>query len=266
MLFAWLGHDVAFKGLTAYLTKFSHANALTEDLWDALAAASGKDVRSVMRAWTSKPGYPFLAVSRGGDGRLALSSRRFIAPWALAKGGDGQPAWPTASDFPAGPGWGPSAAQGPQGAESQGAEHDWCIPVSVVSGSGAASKGAANLGVLALDGAGDRAAALAATASALTDATAGAGWFKLNARHANFHRTVYAPDMLAGLVAAVSCEGVGTGTAPALGVADRLGLIADVGAAVSVGLVSAADLLPLAWAYRFETDYNVWLAVLEAVS
>ena len=54
----------AFKtGLHNYLTKFAYKNTFTEDLWDALEAASGKPVREVMSTWTSQMGFPVLKVS-----------------------------------------------------------------------------------------------------------------------------------------------------------------------------------------------------------
>lgn len=54
MISKWLGEETFIKGVSQYLNKFKYGNAKTEDLWDALADASGKDVRSVMNIWTKK--------------------------------------------------------------------------------------------------------------------------------------------------------------------------------------------------------------------
>lgn len=43
-----LGQEPFRQGLIAYLKKYAYANAVTEDLWAALGAASGKDVSRVM--------------------------------------------------------------------------------------------------------------------------------------------------------------------------------------------------------------------------
>ncbi|KNE60323.1 hypothetical protein AMAG_05720 [Allomyces macrogynus ATCC 38327] len=84
MLTQWLGLDVFFKGIRAYLKKYAYANATTDNLWDALAEASGQDVRSFMSVWTSKTGFPVLRVDEsplpaGEHGlRLHLSQKRYL--------------------------------------------------------------------------------------------------------------------------------------------------------------------------------------------
>ncbi|KAF6769526.1 Glutamyl aminopeptidase, partial [Paragonimus kellicotti] len=62
MLHAYLG-DQAFRvGLCAYLAKHAYGNACTEDLWDALASASGLAVAEIMRPWTRTAGFPVVFV------------------------------------------------------------------------------------------------------------------------------------------------------------------------------------------------------------
>jgi aminopeptidase 2 len=287
MMFDWLTTEVGLKGIHAYLSRFAHSNAVTTDLWAALQEASGLPVGDVMRNWTLLPGHPFVAVSSsqaadGGAlarGSLKLSSKRFTAPWAASS-----TAWPAAADFPGGAGHAgfEAACAAHGGAGSAEACDDWNIPISVVTGSAGASGGAGGaaaaaavgtarkLGVLMLDDPKkrqSREATLAATAEAIAAAAAegGAGWVKLNADHAAFFRTVYDGALLARLHAAVRTPADGAGE-PALGINDRLGLVGDVGAAVSIGLTPAADLLPLLWEMRHEREYTVWVSMTDALA
>ena len=48
--------------MNQYLTKFKYRNAITEDLWESLGAASGKPVLDVMTTWTKQMGYPVIKV------------------------------------------------------------------------------------------------------------------------------------------------------------------------------------------------------------
>ncbi len=77
MMEQYLGAEVFRRGIGAYLTKHSYANTEASDLWDALEAASGEPVRSVMDAWVKQGGYPL--VSARLEGRtLHLAQRRFL--------------------------------------------------------------------------------------------------------------------------------------------------------------------------------------------
>jgi puromycin-sensitive aminopeptidase len=63
MLHNWIG-DKAFRaGLHNYLEKFKYKNTFTEDLWEALSSASGKNVNDLMQLWTKQTGYPYINVS-----------------------------------------------------------------------------------------------------------------------------------------------------------------------------------------------------------
>ncbi|CAL9734559.1 aminopeptidase 2, mitochondrial [Monosporozyma servazzii] len=77
MISVWLGEDVFIKGVSQYLEKFKYGNAKTEDLWDALAAASGKDVTSVMNIWTKKVGFPVITVKEDGNEVTFTQNRYF---------------------------------------------------------------------------------------------------------------------------------------------------------------------------------------------
>ncbi|KAI9188351.1 hypothetical protein H9P43_002742 [Blastocladiella emersonii ATCC 22665] len=94
MLTNWLGIDVFFKGIRAYVKKFAYKNATTNDLWAALSEASGLDVGAFMGVWTSKVGYPVLnveeqALPSGADGvRLHLTQRRYLRTGDVAEADD----------------------------------------------------------------------------------------------------------------------------------------------------------------------------------
>ena len=62
MLEQYLG-EVRFRdGIRQYLAKHSYGNTETQDLWDALEAASGEPVRRIMDTWIWQGGYPLVSV------------------------------------------------------------------------------------------------------------------------------------------------------------------------------------------------------------
>lgn len=274
MLFNWIGPETAFKGLNSYLSAHTFKNAVTEELWDALSQVSGQPVAAVMRKWTGTSGYPYLHIQRNGStGGITLASKRFTFAWAR-----NPTAWPTGSDFPSGASV-KAAADAAQKyapvvgkcADAINSNDDWCIPVSlVVDGSAAGGSEVKKLGVLLLDPAAadpslSRDAKLQAMAKSISDAVAGASWFKMNAGHGNFVRTVYDASILANLQSAVSTPS-DRSRAPSLSTTDRIGLIGDVAACVSVGFTPASDFLRFVKAFQYETDYSVWVSILDAVS
>lgn len=85
-LYTYIGDDSFRRGMNDYLTKFAYKNAYTEDLWDALEAASNKPIRKLMSGWTSQKGYPWLAVEYARDGdkaNLTLTQSKFTADGQL---------------------------------------------------------------------------------------------------------------------------------------------------------------------------------------
>uniref|UniRef100_A0A6G1SDN0 Aminopeptidase n=1 Tax=Aceria tosichella TaxID=561515 RepID=A0A6G1SDN0_9ACAR len=82
MLYNYIGDDNFRKGMKDYLTKFEYKNAVTEDLWDCLEAASSKPVRKLMSGWTGQKGFPWLSVdySQVGDKvKLTITQNKFAA-------------------------------------------------------------------------------------------------------------------------------------------------------------------------------------------
>src|SRR3984893_10374108 len=79
MLEQFLGAEVFRKGISAYLKKHQYNNTETGDLWDALEAASGQPVRSMMDTWIFQQGFPIVSAAPTADGRgLKISQRRFF--------------------------------------------------------------------------------------------------------------------------------------------------------------------------------------------
>ena len=66
------------KGVSLYLKKFRYGNARTEDLWNALSEASGKDVTGVMDTWTKKIGYPVVRIVEDGK-KLTFEQHRYLS-------------------------------------------------------------------------------------------------------------------------------------------------------------------------------------------
>ncbi|XP_051165800.1 puromycin-sensitive aminopeptidase [Leptopilina boulardi] len=64
MLHSYIGDDDFRKGMKSYLTKYSYANAKTDDLWSSLEEVANKPVRSVMPTWTKQQGFPLVQVEQ----------------------------------------------------------------------------------------------------------------------------------------------------------------------------------------------------------
>jgi len=85
MLEAYLGDDTFRSGIRAYMQAHKYSNATTADLWNALTAASGKDVGALAKAWTEQPGYPVVSVTAAcdaaGNRTLTLAQKRAAKTW-----------------------------------------------------------------------------------------------------------------------------------------------------------------------------------------
>jgi puromycin-sensitive aminopeptidase len=81
----------AFKaGLQNYLSKHSHGNTETTDLWNAWSESSGKPVSELMSTWTQQMGYPVLKVHSmkvdSGKVKLDVSQDWFLADGSSVEG------------------------------------------------------------------------------------------------------------------------------------------------------------------------------------
>lgn len=85
MLHSYLGPEAFRVGVSAYLKKHAYSNATTQDLWAALAASSGKDVASMMSAWSLQQNYPLITVKSAkidGSGQqltIDVTQRKFLS-------------------------------------------------------------------------------------------------------------------------------------------------------------------------------------------
>ena len=77
MLQQYIGHEAFQAGLKAYFAKHAYQNTEANDLWGALAKASGKDIAQLMNTWISQPGYPVVSV-RGNSENTILSQKQFF--------------------------------------------------------------------------------------------------------------------------------------------------------------------------------------------
>jgi aminopeptidase N len=73
----YIGHEAFQTGLKAYFAAHKYQNTEGDDLWNALAAASGKNITDLMNVWISQSGYPVVDVSLQGSA-LQLSQRQFF--------------------------------------------------------------------------------------------------------------------------------------------------------------------------------------------
>jgi aminopeptidase N len=81
MLEAYLGPDTFRAGIRRYMQARAFSNATSADLWNALSAASGKNVGRIATDWTEKAGFPLVSVTakcQGNRRTLTLSQRRFF--------------------------------------------------------------------------------------------------------------------------------------------------------------------------------------------
>lgn len=108
MLASNLGTKMFMKGIAIYLKKHAYGNAKTEALWDALSEASGVDVKTIMRPWIEKIGFPVLTITEHGNQQISVKQSRFLSTGDV-KPEDDQTTW-----------WVPLAIKGKVG--SQGVE------------------------------------------------------------------------------------------------------------------------------------------------
>jgi puromycin-sensitive aminopeptidase len=89
MIEAFLGEAAFREGIRLYMRRHQTRNAVADDLWGALAEASGQPILALASAWIRRPGHPVVSVRREGR-TVALRQRRFYSEPGLE--GDGL--WP----------------------------------------------------------------------------------------------------------------------------------------------------------------------------
>lgn len=78
MLYTYVGDKAFHIGLKQYFKNYAFGNTEANDLWNAIAKASGKNIVELMNTWISQPGYPVIHASQV-DGLVHLSQERFFA-------------------------------------------------------------------------------------------------------------------------------------------------------------------------------------------
>ena len=79
MVSKYLGETTFMEGIRAYIKKHKYGNTKTEDLWAALAAASGKPVEKIMSIWTKNVGFPVVTVTENSDKKsIHVKQNRFL--------------------------------------------------------------------------------------------------------------------------------------------------------------------------------------------
>ena len=84
MLQSYVGEEAFRKGLADYFTKFAYQNTEGDDLWNAIARASGKDITGLMNTWISQSGYPIVHVTQNDDEVTLRQEQFFIGDHQLS--------------------------------------------------------------------------------------------------------------------------------------------------------------------------------------
>ncbi|QYJ87845.1 M1 family metallopeptidase [Shewanella mesophila] len=74
----WIGEDAFKSGIRSYIKAHAYQNTTADDLWNALAKASGKDVAKVLKTFIEQSSYPLIKVKVSGN-QLTLSQQRFVS-------------------------------------------------------------------------------------------------------------------------------------------------------------------------------------------
>ncbi|MFZ1249888.1 MAG: M1 family metallopeptidase [Candidatus Microsaccharimonas sp.] len=80
MLQAYIGDEALRVGLKTYFEKHKYTNTSADDLWTALADASGKDIAVLMNTWITQPGYPVVSATRESNTIKLTQKQFFIGP------------------------------------------------------------------------------------------------------------------------------------------------------------------------------------------
>ncbi|HSD19168.1 MAG TPA: M1 family aminopeptidase [Anaeromyxobacter sp.] len=87
MIEGYLGAERFRDGIRLYMRRHARGNAVADDLWSALAEASGEPVLELANAWIGKPGFPLVRVLREGR-KLTLEQLRFFSEAGAGEGDD----------------------------------------------------------------------------------------------------------------------------------------------------------------------------------
>jgi puromycin-sensitive aminopeptidase len=78
MIESWLAEDRFREGIRLYMRRHKEANATADDLWGALADASGEPILELANGWIRQVGYPLVSLATRGT-KVTLRQRRFFS-------------------------------------------------------------------------------------------------------------------------------------------------------------------------------------------
>jgi puromycin-sensitive aminopeptidase len=85
MIEGYLGEEKFRDGIRLYMRRFRELNATADDLWSALAKASGQPILEMANSWIRQIGYPLVSIAAH-DGKIKLTQKRFFGdPQAAAE-------------------------------------------------------------------------------------------------------------------------------------------------------------------------------------
>lgn len=67
------GDDAFLKGIRIWLKARQYSTSTTEQLWQALSSAVGRNVGTWMRGWSYESGFPLVRVTLGGIANRDIS-------------------------------------------------------------------------------------------------------------------------------------------------------------------------------------------------
>ncbi|QYJ99766.1 M1 family metallopeptidase [Shewanella psychrotolerans] len=74
----WIGEEAFKSGIRNYIKAHAYKNTTADDLWNALAKASGKNVAKVLKTFIEQSSYPLISVDVSGN-KLTLNQQRFVS-------------------------------------------------------------------------------------------------------------------------------------------------------------------------------------------
>lgn len=81
MLENYVGEAIFREGVRRYMRQHAYANTVTDDLWSAIEAAGGKDIKTIADDFTRQPGVPLVSVEQaqpqGGQVAVTVRQDRF---------------------------------------------------------------------------------------------------------------------------------------------------------------------------------------------
>ncbi|OLC78315.1 MAG: peptidase M1 [Deltaproteobacteria bacterium 13_1_40CM_4_68_19] len=78
MIEGYLGEEKFREGIRLYMRRHREANATADDLWGALAEASGQPILELANGWIRQTGYPLVTLGLQ-EGKIRIAQRRFFS-------------------------------------------------------------------------------------------------------------------------------------------------------------------------------------------